>query len=280
MYRIVLQNRKTRDITMTGWVKIYRKIIEWEWWDDHNTTRLFIYLIAKANHKDSCWRGIEIKRGQIITSFDSMSRDTGLTIQKIRTGIKRLISTNEITHNSTSKYSIITIEKYGNYQQEQQAILNTNNKQATSKQQASNNKQEYKNNKNVKNINYTFKEFWNLYDYKVGSRDKVKRKWESLSDDIRDKIMLQLPVYIKSTPDKQFRKHPSTYLNNESWNDEILSKNNLENYKLDSTGNFYVGYCGRCMKSDFYNKQDIYSDSTCCKAKILPKRKDKVLQRG
>ena len=265
---------------MTGWVKIYRKIIEWEWWDDHNTTRLFIYLIAKANHKDSCWRGIEIKRGQIITSFDSMSRDTGLTIQKIRTGIKRLISTNEITHNSTSKYSIITIEKYGNYQQEQQAILNTNNKQATSKQQKSNNKQEYKNNKNVKNINYTFKEFWNLYDYKVGSRDKVKRKWESLSDDIRDKIMLQLPVYIKSTPDKQFRKHPSTYLNNESWNDEILSKNNLENYKLDSTGNFYVGYCGRCMKSDFYNKQDIYSDSTCCKAKILPKRKDKVLQRG
>ena len=42
----------------------------------------------------------------------------------------------------------------------------------------------------------------------------------------KKQIFLTLPKYIESTPIKQYRMHPSTYLNNESWNDEILTKEN------------------------------------------------------
>ena len=122
--------------------------------------------------------------------------------------------------------------------------------------------------------NKEFEKFWDLYNYKVGSKSKVLKKWESLTDLDRGMIMEHLPHYVKSTPDKQFRKHPATYLNNQGWFDEIVVKTNgVIDFKLDSTGNFYMGYCDKCNKSSFYKKEDIYGDSRCCNAKLLNKRK-------
>ena len=124
------------------------------------------------------------------------------------------------------------------------------------------------------NINIDFEKFWNLYDYKVGSKSKVLKKWESLTDLDRGMVMEHLPHYIKSTPDKKFRKHPATYLNNQGWFDEIvISQNGAIDFKLDSTGKFYIGYCDKCNTSSFYKKEGIYGDSTCCNAKILNERK-------
>jgi len=122
--------------------------------------------------------------------------------------------------------------------------------------------------------NIGFEKFWDLYNYKVGSKNKVLKKWESLNELDRGMIMEHLPHYIKSTPDKQFRKHPATYLNNQGWFDEIVVKTNgVIDFKLDSTGNFYMGYCDKCNKSSFYKKEDIYGDSKCCNSKLLNKRK-------
>ena len=132
-----------------------------------------------------------------------------------------------------------------------------------------------KNSKVNKNtVNIEFEKFWNLYNYKVGSKSKVLKKWESLNELDRGMIMEHLPHYIKSTPDKQFRKHPATYLNNQGWFDEIVVKTNgVIDFRLDSTGNFYMGYCDKCNKSSFYKKEDIYGDSRCCNSKLLNKRK-------
>ncbi len=71
-------------------------------------------------------------------------------------------------------------------------------------------------------VNVSFDVFWNLYDYKKGNKDKLTTKWCNLKDDEREKIIASLPAYIKSTPDKKFRKYPETYLNNKSWNDEVI----------------------------------------------------------
>ena len=78
------------------------------------------------------------------------------------------------------------------------------------------------NNTKDNNINISFDEIWNLYDYKTGTKEKLRKKWESLTDIEREKIKIHVPLYVKSTPDKQFRKHFQTYLNNCGWEDEIL----------------------------------------------------------
>jgi len=69
-----------------------------------------------------------------------------------------------------------------------------------------------------------FDKFWNLYDKKVGKKEKIKSKWDKLTKEIQQKILDYLPKYIKSQPDKKFRKHPETFFNNESWNDEIINE--------------------------------------------------------
>lgn len=67
-----------------------------------------------------------------------------------------------------------------------------------------------------------FEEFWNLYDKKVGDKRKVQKKWKKLKESDHEEILNYLPKYIQSQPDKKFRKNPETFLNNESWKDELI----------------------------------------------------------
>ena len=69
--------------------------------------------------------------------------------------------------------------------------------------------------------NSSFDRFWNLYDKKVG-RAKCEKLFHNLSGNDRNKIFENLPAYIQATPDKQFRKNPEAYLNNRTWEDEII----------------------------------------------------------
>jgi len=114
---------------------------------------LFIHLLLMANHKDGAWQGIKVLRGQVITGRKTLSENTGLSEQSIRTCIKRLKSTNEITSKSTSKFSIITICNYDKYNTEKSATNQHNNQpanqQSTSNQPAIN--QQLTTNKNDKN---------------------------------------------------------------------------------------------------------------------------------
>jgi len=82
------------------------------------------------------------------------------------------------------------------------------------------------------NINIDFEWFWNDYDKKVGDKQKLKKKWNKLTNEERQNAMNYLDLYKQSIPDKQFRKNPETFLNNKSWNDEIINRNNTPSNKL------------------------------------------------
>ncbi len=75
------------------------------------------------------------------------------------------------------------------------------------------------------NLNKEFEDFWDLYDKKVGDKKKLFIKWKKLKDEDKTKIFIHIPKYKSAIPDKQFRKNPETYLNNNSWNDEIITRN-------------------------------------------------------
>jgi hypothetical protein len=78
------------------------------------------------------------------------------------------------------------------------------------------------NNKQINN-KLEFELFWDLYDKKVGDKDKIKKKWDLLPAETQNLIMDYLPKYKQAKSDKQYRKDPSTFLNNKSWNDEIIT---------------------------------------------------------
>lgn len=74
------------------------------------------------------------------------------------------------------------------------------------------------------NINevFSFDDFWNTYDLKI-DRKKCEAKFKKLSSQEKTAIQETLATYVSLTPAGGFlvRKHPSTYLNNESWNDDL-----------------------------------------------------------
>jgi len=99
-----------------GFVTIHRKIMQWEWYTDGNTMRLFVHLLLLANHRDTKWRGEVIRRGQVLTGLDKLSKELGLSVKKIRVALEHLISTSEVANRSTNKYRVITINNYASYQ--------------------------------------------------------------------------------------------------------------------------------------------------------------------
>jgi len=132
---------------MSGWIKLHRDLINWEWYTDHNTCRLFIHCILRANFEDKVWRGIPIKRGSFYTSLDTLASETGLTNRQIRTALDKLSMTGEVTSSGMARGRMITVANYSDYQQDDR--LNVNEK--AGKGQA--NDRVATTNKNIKNEN-------------------------------------------------------------------------------------------------------------------------------
>lgn len=100
----------------SGWIKVHRKMTEWEWYKDPNTSRLFFHLLLTANHRPQKWRGIDVPAGATITSIRKLSAETNISERGVRTAIKHLISTHEVTQSTTSRYTLIQLTNYEKYQ--------------------------------------------------------------------------------------------------------------------------------------------------------------------
>lgn len=117
-----------------GFILIHRKLLDWEWYDDMKTTRLFMHLLLTANYKDYNWHGTIIKRGQVLISLRNLAFDSGLSLQAVRTAILKLKSTHELTHQTTHHFSIITIINYNTYQIQANKTTHQTTHQSTSQQ--------------------------------------------------------------------------------------------------------------------------------------------------
>lgn len=72
-----------------------------------------------------------------------------------------------------------------------------------------------------------FDKFWDMYNKKTGTKD-AKNKFLKLTDKEVEQIFTTLPHYLKATPDIKFRKHPTTYLNQRTWEDEEYLPRKIE----------------------------------------------------
>lgn len=101
---------------MNGYIKLYRSLLEWDWFSDPNTLAVFMYLLLNARFVDGSWRGIPLKAGQLITGRKAISKDTGVSEDCVRRSLKRLQDNHTITIQPTNKFSLVTIENWCKYQ--------------------------------------------------------------------------------------------------------------------------------------------------------------------
>jgi len=89
------------------------------------------------------------------------------------------------------------------------------------------------NNITINNKQIEFDIFWNLYNKKIGAKEKCKNKWDNLKISEQEKIINTLPVFIKSIKEKKYQPYPETYLNQKRWNDEITEDVFEYTYEMD-----------------------------------------------
>ena len=129
-------------------IKVYRKLLDWEWYTDVNTKTLFIHCLLRANWKAGIWHGVQYDAGEFITSLSRISAETGLSFQQARTALEHLELTGEVTSRITDKVTgkkynkirVITINNWDSYQgdnrQDNSQSNRQNRKQLTGNQQA------------------------------------------------------------------------------------------------------------------------------------------------
>lgn len=133
----------------TGFIKLSRTLLNWRWYTNANTMRVYLHLLLKANFCDVEFETHIVKRGQLVTSIKSLCEELSMTTQATRTALEHLVLTNDITIKTTTKYSIITILNYEKYASTTNVTSNeqqANNKRPTNKQQQYNkynNKKKY-----------------------------------------------------------------------------------------------------------------------------------------
>lgn len=185
-------------LIMEGYILIYKKLLEWEWYKNSNVKIVFLHCLLKANYKDKKWQGYDIKRSQFITSIRAISNELNMTESQVRTSLKKLEKTCELNVKPFNKqFTQITVCNYDSYQitQKQNDKQNenelTNESQTDDKRIAITNEynKENKENKSVKNEFSQDSEnfviwFKNLIPENLFPKGKQIADWQKCYDDL------------------------------------------------------------------------------------------------
>lgn len=136
---------------MTGWVKLYRELIDKPIWLSSTPEQktILVTILLMANHESKEWEWnrekFSITKGQFVTSLQSIANrcGKGISVQNVRTAISRFSDLNFLTYKSTKMGRIITICNWCKYQPEKKETNKGSNNPLTTNKNERNNNSDY-----------------------------------------------------------------------------------------------------------------------------------------
>lgn len=187
---------------------MHRKMVDWGWYSDPNTKDVFLHLLLTSNWHDSEYLGVTVHRGQCVFGRAELAQKLGISERSVRTAISHLKSTGELSVKTTNRFSVATIVKFNDYQVNDDGGDQQNDQpavtRATNDRPTTDHIQEYKNNKNIKNI---YGEFQNV----LLTDQEHEKLMEKLGDKCQTYIE-RLSSYIASKGTR-YKSHYATILN-------------------------------------------------------------------
>lgn len=99
-----------------SYIKLYRKVVDWEHYKDGNTMRLFLHLLLNAVHDRQTAYDVPLRRGQYFTSYRQLQEDLDINVRFITESIRKLKESGEIETERCRWGTIFTITNYDDYQ--------------------------------------------------------------------------------------------------------------------------------------------------------------------
>ena len=230
-----------------GYVKIFRSITSWGWYQDSKVLHVWIHLLSQANYETKMFMGKTIERGKLATSINSICLATGLSQKSVRNCLEKLKKTGEIKVETTKKFSIITIENFCKYQSDEEKELYEGKQKGRQMANEGQSKGQPKgtqkgNNERIKEIlkekethkekespttrlprEAAFEHFWACYPKKVG-KEAARKAFNRVKIPV-ERLIEALETQKKSTQWKtesgRFIPNPATWLNQGRWDDEL-----------------------------------------------------------
>ena len=140
-----------------GWISIWRMLLDKYIWVNSTPEQkvVLVTVLLMANHEAHSWvwkkKDYLVQPGQFITSLNSLVEKCGkgVSIQNVRTALKKFQTHGFLTIQSTNENSLITITNWDDYQKPEPKLTN----ELTSDQQATNKRLTTNNNDNNENKN-------------------------------------------------------------------------------------------------------------------------------
>ena len=230
---------------------------------------LWMYLLLNAAHKkyDTLIGSerVTLNPGQLITGRKKIAKDLKINESKIQRILKLFENCKQIEQQTNNLCRVISILKWDDYQQ---SNIQVNNERTL-----------YKNTNNIKNIYIDqFNEFWNVYNKKVSKPKAITAYNRALKKvdhkTIMDALKKQKKLWVGK--DKAYIKHPTTWLNQECWEDEIEhiqpAKESIRPKFQKTPSGLYKAWCMKCGNKLLPNEYQIKGSSECCGVDMVPEK--------
>jgi hypothetical protein len=110
--------------TTSGYIKLHRRILDWEWYGNPNTRAVFIHILLTVNWEPKQWSGMTIQPGQRVMTVAALAAENRLSVKQIRTCLNNLERTGELAIRTTNHYSLITVMNWALYQSDEETTAN------------------------------------------------------------------------------------------------------------------------------------------------------------
>ena len=256
-----------------GYIKLHRQIRDNWIWNNSEKLKAWIDLLLMVTYKERIKfiNGEEVKLlpGEVDASIRYLARRWDWSIGKVQRFLKMLQKCKMIDIKTGTGQNIVSICNYATYQIEENKNDTPTGTRAI--------QERYKNNKYKKDNNIyidQFEEFWNVYDKKVSKPKAYKSFIQALKKTSFDNLINALKKQKQTWKhkDKAYIKHPTTWLNQECWDDEVIDikpEVKKRSFLKTPTG-LFKAWCSKCGKKLLPNDYQLKQSSECCGVDLVP----------
>ena len=216
----------TEEIYETGYIKLFRSLLDEEFLSDPEYISIWIYCLLNANFKPKIHKGTPIKRGQFKTGRKSISENLGISESKVERILSYFEEKKHIEQQKTNKYRLITICYYDKYQKSEQQATTGNNRQqqATTENTTKKDKKDKNVNKDKKEYTDDFLIFWEEYPEKKAKQIAFTSFLKAIKITDLNTMLKAIKIYKQNKPKDIRFKYPATWLNGSCWEDEYAKQ--------------------------------------------------------